>query len=64
MIEGYIKHITTRQSLLIFMWVLLPFMATCQWNWMNPLPQGNDLKDIRFLDSSTGYAVGDGGTIM
>ncbi len=32
--------------------------------WQNPLPQGNKLNDIFFLDTNTGWAVGDGGVIL
>ena len=44
--------------------LLLPFIAFCQWNWMNPLPQRNTLNSIQFVNPSTGYAAGDGGTIF
>ena len=60
----YTFRLSIRKFLLVFILIVSPLLATCQWNWMNPLPQGNDLKDIRFLDPSTGYAVGDGGTIL
>ncbi|MBK7160084.1 MAG: hypothetical protein IPH77_16520 [Ignavibacteria bacterium] len=35
-----------------------------QWQWQNPLPQGNILFGSYFLNSNTGYACGDGGTII
>lgn len=35
-----------------------------QWQWQNPLPQGNTLNDVFFIDQHTGWAVGDAGTIM
>jgi photosystem II stability/assembly factor-like uncharacterized protein len=38
--------------------------GTAQWVWQNPLPQGNDLIDVKMLDSKTGIAVGWGGTIL
>lgn len=34
------------------------------WFWQNPLPQGNDLNCIKFLDVNTGWAVGKKGTII
>ena len=34
------------------------------WQWLNPLPQGNSLNDVDFVDASTGYAVGESGTIL
>ena len=42
----------------------LPINAQEGWFWQNPLPQGNDLNDVYFLDSSTGFAVGYCGTII
>ncbi|MCX6306233.1 MAG: YCF48-related protein [Bacteroidetes bacterium] len=42
----------------------LPVGASAQWNWNNPLPQGNTLHDVQFVNASTGFAVGDGGTIL
>jgi photosystem II stability/assembly factor-like uncharacterized protein len=35
-----------------------------QWEWQNPIPQGNTLNDIFFIDQNTGWAVGDAGTII
>jgi photosystem II stability/assembly factor-like uncharacterized protein len=35
-----------------------------QWVWQNPLPEGNDLIDVKMLDANTGIAVGWGGTIL
>ena len=32
--------------------------------WQNPLPQGNKLNDIFFLDANIGWSVGDGGVIL
>ncbi len=34
------------------------------WKRQNPLPTGNDLLDVQFLDSQTGWAIGDAGTIL
>jgi photosystem II stability/assembly factor-like uncharacterized protein len=34
------------------------------WYWLEPLPQGNGLKAVYFLDNSKGYAVGMAGTII
>ncbi|MCB0727481.1 MAG: T9SS type A sorting domain-containing protein [Ignavibacteriae bacterium] len=34
------------------------------WVWQNPLPQGNDLNAVKFIDVNTGWAVGDKGTIL
>ena len=35
-----------------------------QWRWQNPLPCGNPLESLCFTSSTTGYAVGDAGTIL
>lgn len=34
------------------------------WQWQNPLPQGNALRDVDFADSLNGTAIGDAGTIL
>ncbi len=35
-----------------------------EWTWQNPLPQGNVLKAIQFVDENNGWAVGNLGTIL
>lgn len=34
------------------------------WFWQNPLPQGNNLNSVKFMNTTTGWAVGGGGTIL
>ncbi len=34
------------------------------WFWQNPLPQGNNLQSIKFIDLNTGWAAGLKGTII
>ena len=34
------------------------------WFWQNPLPQGNDLCSVCFINGVTGWAVGGAGTIL
>ena len=34
------------------------------WSWQNPLPQGNRLESVYFVNDQTGWAVGYKGTIM
>src|SRR5436190_850784 len=34
------------------------------WLWGNPLPQGNTLRAMAFAGGTTGYAVGDFGTLL
>src|SRR5436190_5271759 len=38
--------------------------ATPTWVWQNPLPQGNLLASVSFVDANNGTAVGDGGAIV
>ncbi len=42
----------------------ISFQVNAQWFWQNPLPQGNFLSDILFVDSINGYAAGTFGTIL
>ena len=35
-----------------------------EWEWQNPLPQGNHLNQIQAVSQALGYAVGQGGTIL
>jgi photosystem II stability/assembly factor-like uncharacterized protein len=34
------------------------------WFWQNPTPAGNQLRGVDFIDQTTGWAVGSGGTIL
>ncbi|MBI4547715.1 MAG: T9SS type A sorting domain-containing protein [Ignavibacteriae bacterium] len=34
------------------------------WFWQNPLPQGNRLYDVEFVDAAAAFAVGELGTVM
>src|SRR6187431_2126769 len=34
------------------------------WFWQNPLPNGNTLNSVKFVNAQTGIAVGDLGTIL
>ncbi|MEI6436228.1 MAG: YCF48-related protein [Bacteroidota bacterium] len=54
----------TKRHLLFVIYLVLPFFSYCQWNWMNPLPQGNHLQSVRFINPSMGFSVGDGGTVL
>lgn len=54
---------------LIYLSILSLLIATniypqSGWFWQNPLPQGNDLRSISFLNSNTGFAVGNFGSII
>jgi photosystem II stability/assembly factor-like uncharacterized protein len=52
-------------KMLIFLIVI--FLTTslhAQWEWQNPLPQGNSLNAVHFIDENEGWAVGWYGTIL
>ncbi len=44
--------------------MLMSLGVTAQWQWQNPLPQGNSVYSMSFPDASTGYAAGAWGTIL
>jgi photosystem II stability/assembly factor-like uncharacterized protein len=48
----------------LFSFLLAVTSSRAQWEWQNPLPQGNNLESVFFTSLSTGYAVGLGGTIL
>ena len=41
--------------------ILFPFMAFPQWTRQNPLPQGNSLASVFFIDAFRGFTVGENG---
>ncbi len=43
--------------------LFLTQICSAQWFWQNPLPQGNTLRSVKFISPTTGWAVGDYGTI-
>ena len=55
------KNIST---LVILTFCLGSVMSQSGWYWQNPVPQGNPLHDVFFLDDSNGWAVGDLGSIL
>ncbi|MCX6227105.1 MAG: hypothetical protein NTV01_20540 [Bacteroidia bacterium] len=51
----------------VFAFIVFVFVVSitnAQWFWQNPLPQGNILNCVKFVDATTGFAVGDCGTIL
>jgi len=52
----------------IFLFILiisnLAFAEDCSWKWVNPLPQGNDLNTVDFLNNDIVFITGDYGTLM
>ncbi len=55
-----------KKLILIFLMIhcsLTIVHSQSNWYWQNPLPTGYDLNKIKYLDSSTGFAVGRKGSI-
>jgi photosystem II stability/assembly factor-like uncharacterized protein len=60
-----------RKFIFIIAFVFSLFVNQCSlviaqtgWFWQNPLPQANNLTSTYFVNSNTGYAVGEVGTIL
>ncbi len=54
-----------KRILFLSSFLLFPFSLFSQgWYWQNPLPQGNQLEEVFFIDANTGWAVGNLGTIL
>lgn len=60
-----ILHIIKFKHLILVL-ILMPIMLFSQpsFFWQHPLPSGNQMNTVRFVDQSTGFAVGDLGTIL
>ncbi|MDQ3193808.1 MAG: YCF48-related protein, partial [Bacteroidota bacterium] len=58
--------IKTKRSKLILLTFAILVCSDCfsQWQWQNPLPQGNILFGSFYLNPNTGWACGDAGTII
>ncbi len=52
-----------KKHLLIF-FILFSLSAYTQWEWQNPLPQGNTIKAVEIIDADNIWAVGDCGTVI
>ena len=56
-----------KNGYLIILLILIPFLSILgqsDWNWQNPLPQGNSLEGVKMLDPNTIIAAGDVSTII
>ena len=54
-----------KKIVLVFAFLItISFQINAQWFWQNPLPQGNNLNAVEFVDANTAWAVGDAGTIL
>ncbi len=47
-----------------FLLLCQPVTSLAQWAWQTPVPQGNTLLSVLFLDTVYGWAVGEDGTII
>jgi photosystem II stability/assembly factor-like uncharacterized protein len=57
----------TRLSGILFTMLLvafLPHALTAQWQWHNPLPEGNEFLDATFPDAMNGWIVGGNGSLL
>ena len=45
-------------------YMVSPCLSQSDWVWLNPLPQGNTLNAVHFIDERIGIAVGKSGTII
>jgi photosystem II stability/assembly factor-like uncharacterized protein len=52
------------KQLLLFLSLIYTTSVSAQWEWQNPLPQGNNLNAIHFVDTLEGWAAGDFGTVL
>ena len=48
----------------VLIFILSGVLLSQDWEWQNPLPQGNSLNDIQSVNPDLGFACGDGGTIL
>ncbi len=51
-------------TLLVFHCLLFKANAQSNWIWLNPTPTRNELRDVNFLNSLSGYTVGTNGTVL
>ncbi len=51
-------------SSLAFLCILIVPHASAQWYWQNPLPQGNTLYSVTFVNQQTAWASASGGTLI
>ena len=53
------------KSVLLICYILISCSAShAQWFWIKPLPQGNRLQSVHFINNNVGFAVGYRGVIL
>lgn len=60
-----LKSLVFKYALVLFFFLRV-FLADAQtgWRWLNPKPQGNNLKKVQVLNSQVVYASGEAGTML
>jgi len=53
-----------RYTILLAILLTASLCANGQWSWVNPLPQGNTIHQVKFIGANKAIAVGDCGTIL
>ena len=55
-----------KRYILLAIWTIAfsPLVLNSQWIWQNPLPQGNSILNLNFLNEDIGLVVGNNGTIL
>ncbi len=53
-----------RFSAFLFIAFLMAGPLQAQWQWLNPLPEGNEFFDATFIDGSTGWIIGGNGSLL
>jgi len=54
-----------KKIVLVFTFLItISVQLNAQWFWQNPLPQGNKLSSVFFVDNTDGWAVGNTGIIL
>ncbi len=54
------------KKLFFFLLILsnIAFAEECAWRWVNPLPQGNELYDIKFISNNVAFITGKSATLL
>lgn len=42
----------------------IAFAEECSWRWVNPLPQGNELYDVKFINDDVAFITGKSATLL
>src|SRR3972149_3881386 len=53
-----------KKLIIFFLFSISAFAQQQEWYWQNPYPQGNDLRDVYFINSIIGWAIGAYGTVI